>query len=765
MRPAATEDAIPADRELFADCVRLRRDGIDLPAALFEDPRPALLQAAPARAVLDPEGFALIRTLLLGVDALWRFTQNEACTEAKAVRDLSWELDPCADLCQRIEATFDRETGEVKDSASDRLRQIRVQTRRQERSIRSRLEALLQDTEIADAFQEDFVTTRHGRHVVPVRREVRNRVKGIVHDQSNSGNTLFIEPAALVELGNELEILRLDEENEVRRILSELTEQLRQHADGIRANYEAMCRYDAAYAISAWACEYACVCVEIGDALRLIGARHPLLQHQLAREGRGDELVPLDVEPPAGKNVIAITGSNTGGKTVALKTIGLLTLMAQSGLPVPVAPGSAMRFFSHVLADIGDEQSIEQSLSTFSAHLGHVVETLKVAHETDALILLDELGAGTDPVEGGALSCAILDALSNLGGLTFATTHLGSVKQFVHEHDAMENASVLFDVQTLRPLYRLVMGRAGASYALTIAERKGIPDELIRIARGLMNADDVRIEQMLSDLDAKQVRLEKEVREAEEARERSTEVRDDVQRDRDRIGKELKALRKERRRLLHEAQSEAAALVAKARRQVDHILSEARKGPTKKEAGELRRRLNERHDRLAKGLEETRDRPDEPVGQEPLAVGDRVWVESIKDNAIVAHVGDDRATVDVGGLRFEVKRRDLGRPKRGGRKRATGTPAPVREHVAQRDVSAEVHLRGMRVEDALATLERFIDDAMLSGHATVRIIHGLGTGTLQHAVHEYLDRVGLARYRLGKSGEDQGGPGVTILSL
>jgi len=562
-----------------------------------------------------------------------------------------------------------------------------------------------------------------------------------------------------------LELLRLDEENEVRRILSELTEQLRRHADGIRGNYDAMCRYDAAYAVSAWACEYDCVCVEVGDTLRLVSARHPLLQHQLTQEGRGDTLVPLDVDPPPGRNVIAITGSNTGGKTVALKTIGLLTLMAQSGLPVPVAPGSTMRFFSHVLADIGDEQSIEQSLSTFSAHLGHVVETLKVAHETDALILLDELGAGTDPVEGGALSCVILDALSGFGGLTFATTHLGSVKQFVHEHEAMENASVLFDVQTLRPLYRLVMGRAGASYALTIAQRKGIPDDLIRAARGLMSDDDVRVEQMLSDLDAKQVRLEKEVREAEEAKEQSAEARDDVQRERDRISKELKALRKERRRLLHEAQSEAAALVAKTRRQVDHILSEARKGPTKQEAGELRRRLNERHERLAKGAEETRDRPDEPVGQTPLAVGDRVWVESIKDNAIVAHVGDDRVTVDVGGLRFDVKRRDLGRPKRGARKLSAGAPAPVRDHVARRDVSAEVHLRGMRVEDALAELARFIDDAMLAGHATVRIIHGLGTGTLQHAVHEYLDRAGLTRYRLGKSGEDQGGPGVTILSL
>ena len=762
MRPAAAPDAISPDRRLYADCLRLRRAELDLPAALFENPDAALVQAAPERAVLDPEGFALIRDLLVAVDSLWRFMQSEACAEAETVRALGWELDPCEDLRRRIEATFDRENGEVKDSASDRLRQLRVQMRRQERGIQSRLEALLHDTDCADAFQEDFVTTRHGRYVVPVRRELRGRVKGIVHDRSNSGSTLFVEPTELVEFGNELELLRLDEENEVRRILAELTTRLREHGDAIRDSYEALCRYDVAYAVSAWAHEYDCRPVEPGDALRLSGARHPLLQHQLTLEDRVDLLVPLDVAPPAGRTVVVITGSNTGGKTVALKTIGLLTLLAQSGLSIPAEEGSSVRFFSHVLADIGDEQSIEQSLSTFSAHLGHVVETLDIARNGEALVLLDELGAGTDPVEGGALSCAILDALSEPGGLTFATTHLGSVKQFVHEHAAMENASVLFDVQTLQPLYRLVMGRAGASYALTIAERKGIPNDLIAVARGLMNADEVRIEQMLSDLDEKQVRLEQEVREAEEARELSTAARDDVQRERDRISKELKALRKERRRLLHEAQGEAAALVARTRRQMDQILSEAKKGG-KQQAGELREQLDRRQKRLAKGLEETRDRPDEPVGRKPLAVGDRVWVESIKDNATVAQIAGDRVTVDVGGLRFEVKRRDLGRPKRGA-SRKSNRPA-VRDTVARRDAPDEIHLRRLRVEDALARLDPFLDEAMLAGHTRVRIVHGLGTGALKRAVHEHLDRIGLTRYRLGRRDEDQGGAGVTIVSL
>ena len=767
LRPSIQPADVAADQQLYAQCLALRRQGLSLPPAQFDNPEEVLARATPDRSVLDPEAFLALRALLGAADDVRRFALNQRCSAAPAMQELAGGLHPCPDLTGGIAETFEGDKGHVRDGASRRLRELRVRIAALERDIQSRLERLLKDPDRAAAFQDQFVTTRSGRHVLPVRRELRARVAGIVHDQSNSGMTLFVEPESTVEPGNELELQRLEERDEIRRILVVLTGVLREHIPLIRRNLDLLCRYDAAFAVSAWAAENGCAIPQVGERMTLVQAHHPLLQQRLALDGRLADLVPLDLEVPPGKNVVVITGSNTGGKTVTLKTIGLLTAIAQAGLPVPAAEGTRVRFFADILADIGDEQSIEQSLSTFSAHLGNIGEALAAGQANAALVLLDELGAGTDPLEGGALGCAILDALSKAPGLTFATTHLGAVKRFVHTRPAMENASMLFDAETLRPLYRLMMGRAGASYALTVAERRGLPREVVAEARQLMTEEDQRIESMLSALDETQLKMDREVRDLRQTRGEAEQTRDRAQQDLDRLSRELRALRQDRRKLMHEAQNEAAALIVRTRRELEQILDRARREPSRQQARELRGEVARQEQQIAAQLQGTREQPEEPVAGAEVRVGARVWVEPLKDHGRVAGLaeGGERVTVEVGALRVEVKRSDLGQPRTA--ERAAARP-PVRHRAAPGgavEAHRELNLIGQRVDEARARLGLFLDTAVAAGLPEVRIVHGYGTGALRNAVHEHLRAVGLKQFRQGVTGEDPGGPGVTLVTL
>ena len=769
LRPQPSLEHVAAERSLYAECLLLRRAGVDFPRAEFESPEEALTRATPARAVLDPQDFIIVRQMLRVAGEVRRvFTpEKESLREKPAMQALIASLDTCPELCQRLDSTFADEKGMIRDQASERLRQIRTRMDVVEKNIRTRLETMLNSPDLADVFQEHFVTTRHGRYVVPVRRELRTALKGIVHDQSNTGNTLFVEPETVVELGNELECLRLEERAEIQRILKGLTAILREHLGRLWTNFERLCQYDMAFAVSAWALEYECDCPEVGDALRLVGARHPLLQRQLNRQGRGAALVPLDLEVPPGKNVIVITGSNTGGKTVALKTVGLLTLIAQTGLPIPARSGSMVRFFTNVLADIGDEQSIEQSLSTFGAHLQNIVGILELARTNTALVLLDELGAGTDPIEGGALGCALLAAFSATSGLTLATTHLGAVKRFVHEHPRMENASMLFNVESLQPEYRLLMGRAGASYALTVAERCGLPREIVAMARSFVNAPDAKLESMLIALDHKQLRLEREMRALEQARLEAEYVQYLARREHATISEKLKGLSQKRRQILEAAQREAAALVANTRREMEQLLSRAKQVTDREEARNLRRQIASREATITAYAGEPKDTAPAEDQRTDLKVGDIVWVESLQDHGTVIALNADgqRVKIKVGNLYCEVKREAVG-PRRGPLPPAAPAPAPLTVSAEpQPAVSRELNLIGERVSDAMVKLERFLDAARLAGLPEVRVVHGYGTGALRRAVHAYLDSAPNLRYRLGQSDRDPGGSGVTIIEL
>ena len=768
-RPHKTEAAAEGARRLYAEALGLRRKGVALSAARFASPEEALARAAPDDAVLDAEALLIVREILETASSIRQFLAEERCGDFPAMQELAREIEPCVALCRAVDRVFKRPDPRILDTASERLHDIRRAMETLERQIQTQLERLLRDPALAEALQEDFITTRNGRSVVPIRREQRGRLKGIVHDQSNSGGTLFVEPEIVVEPANRLELLRLDERDETHRILAALTASVRAELPAIRRDFDLLCLYDMAFAVSAWALEQDCLCAPVGPRLRLVAARHPLLQHRLMKEGRSDALVPLDLALPDDRNVVVITGSNTGGKTVSLKTAGLLTLLAQAGLPIPAAEGTEIRFFHDVLADIGDEQSIEQSLSTFGAHLERVVATLAAARQAPTLVLLDELGAGTDPVEGGALACAILDALSATDGLTVATTHLGAVKRFVHVHPRMTNAAMRFDVETLRPQYRLVMGQAGASYALTIAERFGLPAEILATARGLLSEGDLRLESLLHALDAKHIRMDRDRQELERLRDEALKDRDHAKRDYERVSLELESLRSQRKSVLREAHSQAATLVDGTRREVEHILSEARRQPDRDKARNLRQRIEHRAQELTTAGEQHRGTPVRPFSEGELKVGDRVWVEFFKDHGTVVALAEDgrRATVEIGRVRFDLARQDLGRPRPG-----AAAPAPqienkgrVQDSVKRRTVPTELNLVGQRVEEAMAHLESYLDAAMLASLPQVRIVHGYGTGALRKAVHACLAKAGVKSFRLGVETEDPGGAGVTIVTL
>lgn len=757
LRPAEDEKPRPHEA-LAAACLACRREGTLLLAVRFENPHELLALAAPEGAVLEGEALLEIRALLDAAHDLRQFLVAPERQRHAPMADLGERLEPCAELRRRLHRVFDPE-GRIADDASPRLAEIRHDLVRLERRIRSRLESLLASSDYEEVVAERFIAMRNGRYVIPIKRDKRSRLSGVTHDQSNSGRTLFMEPAATLEDGNELAGLHLEERDEVRRILAALCDLLRADSPAIRSNYVLMRDYDLAYAVSAWAREYDCHYLPLGGELALHSARHPLLQRQFRQAGDEARLRPLDLEMPAGIAVLAVTGSNTGGKTVALKTIGLLTLLAQAGLPVAADPDSRLPRRRQVMADIGDEQSLEQNLSTFSGHMRQLGAILAECRRHPCLVLVDELGAGTDPLEGGALGCAILAELAELPALTFATTHLGAIKHFVHEHPRMENASMLFNLESLQPEYLLSVGRPGASHALAIAGRSGLPQTVVARAQGLIGSEQVRLENVLATMDEKERKLNEELADARSARDQAVRERDDV-------NKELKVLRKERRELLHQASHEAASLVENTRRQMDRLLAQARKAGQVDDAHKtLRDELQDRRDKLQKGIAQTAPRPDQPVKARELTVGDSVWVEVLKSKASVLAINADRkrVTVEVNGLPFEVSSQQLGKAEAGA---PAAAEARVHRPIATRRVSTELNLLGMHVEEALTAVDRFIDDALLSGLGELRVVHGFGTGALKQAVHEHLKASGLVKkFRLGIDGRDPGGGGVTWIEL
>ncbi|MBQ3133206.1 MAG: endonuclease MutS2 [Clostridia bacterium] len=660
---------------------------------------------------------------------------------------------------------------QVADSASPELAAIRRRIRSASQRVRDHLDGLIRSTAYQKALQEPIVTQRGGRFVVPVKAECRGEIPGLVHDTSATGATVFIEPMAVVEANNEIRVLESKEQTEIERIVAALSAAVGERADELSAGYDLLMELDLVFAKARLAYHMKATRPTVTEDghVKLRHARHPLLDPQKA--------VPIDVELGGEFDTLVITGPNTGGKTVTLKTVGLLTLMVMCGLLPPVDDGSIVSLFDRVLADIGDEQSIEQSLSTFSAHM---VNIIRILEETDdrTLVLIDELGSGTDPVEGAALAIAILEQLRAQGARIAATTHYAELKAYAIQTAGVENGSCEFDVSTLRPTYRLLVGVPGRSNAFAITDRLGMPSAIVDRARTLVSGDDRRLEDVVVRLEERRQALEQQLAEANALRESAQAASESAVRRAD-------DAEQARERLLEDARDEARRIVSRARADAEALMDELDRLRKQKEAASFAAKLQENKTALRRQLEKMEAEAD-PVTRKqntyvlprPLKVGDEVVLVDIDKIGTVLALpdGNEQVEVQVGLIRTRVPLSNLKlaksttKPKPTGRQPAKGRKTGERSAVsnfetrANRRAETEVDLRGMYTDDGVLAMDHAIDNAVLGGIGEITVIHGKGTGALRAAVHARLrHHPNVKSFRLGTFGE--GEMGVTIVEI
>jgi DNA mismatch repair protein MutS2 len=664
---------------------------------------------------------------------------------------LGQRITPLPQLRASLERSLDP-AGELLDSASPRLGGLRRAVRLAQERLQARLERMVHGGELSGALQEPLVTLRNGRYVLPVRAEAKGRVKGIVHDQSGSGQTLFIEPLAVVELGNAWREAQLAVETEQERILDELSTLVATHADGLDEALAALAEFDFWAARARLAADLDGIrATESADAsLELLSARHP---------GLTGRVVPIDVRLGGDFSALVITGPNTGGKTVTLRTIGLLALMNQAGLHIPAAAGSRLPILRAVYADVGDEQSIAQSLSTFSSHMSAIVRIVDQAGAGD-LVLLDELGAGTDPTEGSALAQALLDHFIRAGVLVAATTHYAELKTYAHNTAAATNASVDFDLATLSPTYHLSIGLPGTSHAFAIAERLGLPLELVTDARARLGRAEQEFEATLTSIRAARLTTEAALERAVQAEERARAARSEAEAERSRA-------RRERDSAAAEARAEAERALVQVQAEIRAARDAlARSSLTEGRLEQTVAQLEQRVAALLPGAaEQARSAPPSAPEELPLLIGTKARTPAGWQGRITTldeHSG--QATLEAGSLRVTVPLADLVAvtAKPAGHPPRADEPAPSR--LAARAVPASLDLRGTRVEEALELLDRYLDSAAVAGAPRVTIIHGHGSGALRDALRAAVAASPLvSKWRAGERGE--GGDGATIVEL
>ncbi len=726
------------------------------PMLPFEDVREAL-HLAGIGSTLSPRSLlqiaAALRAARAARSALVSEREDTPLLTANASR-----LSVYREIEQAIETAIVAED-EIADRASAELFTIRRKMRGCNERVRERLGNMLHSQTFQKYLQEAIITVRQDRYVLPVKQEYRAAVPGIVHDQSATGATVFIEPMAVVEIGNELRQLAADEKAEIERILRALSAQVAPEEAAIADDLALLAQLDLAFAKAALAREMNACEPKINDAgvIDIRRGRHPLIDPQ--------KVVPLDIRLGETFTTLVITGPNTGGKTVTLKTTGLFTLMAQAGLQVPAENGTALAVFDDVFADIGDEQSIEQSLSTFSGHMTNTVSILRDVTPR-SLALFDELGAGTDPTEGAALAQAILATLLERDVRTVATTHYSELKEYALTTPGVENASVEFDVATLQPTYRLSIGIPGKSNAFEISSRLGLPETVIERARTLLSREQVRFEDVIANAEYHRQVAEREREAAEEARQEMVTLRNQTEAER-------RKLEEQRERAVRKAKDEAKRIVENARRESEALIAELRAmkkagGAQEHELQGVKKRMEQAQDALADRAQAA----GEPL--QSVSAGDLVHIASMDADAVVVAPADAKGNVQlkVGQLRMRAPLSDL---------RAVGEDAKrmrkeqkkleykrsMREQrvdVAARQVRQELDVRGLSLTEAVEQVQKFLDDAVLSSLGEVSIIHGKGTGVLRGGIADCLRRhPSVADFRLGRYGE--GETGVTIVTL
>ncbi len=658
------------------------------------------------------------------------------------------ELEKHIELCILTET-------EISDHASPELKRIRKSIDSKNAAIRNKLESMITSPVYQKYLQDSLITIRQDRFVIPVKSEHKNQIKGLVHDQSAKGSTFYIEPLAVVELNNEMRELKIEEQKEIERILRMLTGEVANVAPSIAVNIEVLTQVDFLFAKGKLALEFKAVEPEINQEkrFRIKNGRHPMLPKEA--------VVPTNIWLGEHFTSLLITGPNTGGKTVTLKTVGLLTLMAQAGLHIPAAYGTEIAIFDEVYADIGDEQSIEQSLSTFSSHMTNIVKILKEV-TPNALVLFDELGAGTDPTEGAALAMAILDQLKMRGIRTMATTHYSELKEYAIINEGIENACVEFDVETLSPTYKLLIGIPGKSNAFEISQKLGLDDSIIQHAKAYIHKDDIRFEDILAN-------IEKSQKQAEFERDEAIRLKLEVEKLKGTLKEKEDKWLKQKDELMKKAKDEARELLKQAKDEADEIIKELRNIKStrdqnrNKDVEEMRRRLLEGIDRTSDSAIKS-DAINE-FAPETLLLGDSVRVLSINQEGTVVSLPNDKGdlTVQVGLMKMNVNLKQLVVISK--QKKDEKVFHKIREFSAKSaTITSEIDVRGNNIEEAIGIIDKYLDDASISSLSQVRIIHGKGTGALRKGLHEHFKGHPHVK-KFEDAAYNEGGSGATVIVL
>ena len=728
------------------------------PLGAIRDIRAALKKAA-MDATLEIEELSDVVSVLYATREVKKYFKELSPELAPTLRERARRLEILGQLENRLENAID-EHGALRDDASVTLAKLRHGIRAAQRKIKDVLSSLLHSTSQQKFLQDAIVTIREDRYVVPVKQEYRSAVAGIVHDQSATGATLFIEPMEVVSLNNEIKELTLSERQEVARILRALSADVGRNAEAMQENLAILAGLDFACAKARLARKLRAVCPELDreGRIHIEKARHPLLAD--------DKVVPIDLSLGGDFRMLLVTGPNTGGKTVSMKTLGLLSLMAQSGLFVPAAVGAEMTVYREIFADIGDEQSIEQSLSTFSSHMGHIVHILDETERND-LLLLDEIGAGTDPEEGAALAMAILERLLEIGASTVATTHYSALKTFAYVRDGVENACVEFDVETLSPTYRLLLGVPGASNAFAISARLGLAKSILVRAEALLRDDHAQFEQVVGALEREKRRYEERNAEIAERSARAKDLEEKWRKMKDEVAKK-------KTEVLKAAKNESAALVRRTRREAEDIIQSLKEQAKAQDEKSRNAAMQEARDRLRDMADEVRpgfsSNPAyrEPVDVKTLRAGDEVYIVSLDQRGTVLEVKGKEIFVQIGAMKTTVKAsacRFAGRAKQEPKEAERGARAAAGALLTKAaSVGREIDLRGCLVDEGEQLLAKFIDDAQLAGLKDILVIHGKGTGALRKGLHAYLKAHKSVR-SFAIADMDEGGLGATVVKL
>lgn len=669
-------------------------------------------------------------------------------------------LEPLTPLNTEIKRCILSED-EISDDASANLRSIRRQKVLAAERIHTELNKMLNSSSVRNCLQDFVITSRSGRYCLPVKAEYKSQVPGMVHDQSATGSTLFIEPAAVVKLNNDIRELELKEQAEIEAILAELSAKASEFTDELLTDFQVLTTLDFIFAKAQMSKQYKCSCpvMNTNNYINIKKGRHPLIDPH--------KVVPIDIYLGKNFNLLIITGPNTGGKTVSLKTVGLLTLMAQSGLHIPALDHSELAVFDNVFADIGDEQSIEQSLSTFSSHMTNTVSILKEA-DAHSLILFDEIGAGTDPTEGAALAISILNDLHKRGITTMATTHYSEIKVYALTTDGVENACCEFDVESLRPTYRLLIGIPGKSNAFAISKKLGLPDYIIKDASARMDADDVQFEDLLSDLEHSRITIEKERAEINAYKQEIQQLKDELKTKSDRLDER-------RDKILRKANEEAAAILKDAKEYADQTIKTMNKhGMTVKELEKqrsaIRDKMNKRQEKLSVQAAKPKAHKAHDISEFKVGTYVRVLSMNLIGTVTAPPSPKGEITVQMGSLSTKTKINNLEilvgyKDPEEAKKAPKGAGGSGKIKMSKAaSISHEINLLGLTVDEAVAKLDKYLDDAYISRIPQVRIVHGKGTGALRNGVTAYLRGVPYIKsFRLGEIGE--GDTGVTIVDF